>query len=292
MEKRRLGRLERMNSVLIYGGAALSRVDQDEADRSIAQALDAGINHFDVAANYGDAELRYGPWMAEIRDRIFLSTKTEQRSKDEARREMERSLERLRVDDVDLIQLHAINDLEQLDLATGRRGSLEAAIEARDEGLAGAIGITGHGQGAPATHLEALRRFPFQTVLTPLNYLLYRDPSYRADYDALVEEIKRQDAGLMIIKAIARGLWRKDEEQRYETWYEPFEQQEHIDAAVAFVLGRSEVTGLCVAADTRLLPAMIRAESRGRGDSRMDALAGMEDYASPFVPAPGRVGPL
>jgi aryl-alcohol dehydrogenase-like predicted oxidoreductase len=292
MEKRRLGRLERMNSVLIYGGAALARVDQDEADRSIAQALDAGINHFDVAANYGDAELRYGPWMAEIRDRIFLSTKTEQRSKDEARREMERSLERLRVEYVDLIQLHAINDLEQLDLATGHKGSLEAAMEARDEGLVGAIGITGHGHGAPATHLEALRRFPFQTVLTPLNYLLYGDPSYRADYDALVEEIKRQDASLMIIKAIARGLWRKDEEQRYETWYEPFEQQEHIDAAVAFVLGRSEVTGLCVAGDTRLLPAMIRAESRSRGDSRMDALAGMEDYASPFVPAPGRVGPL
>jgi aryl-alcohol dehydrogenase-like predicted oxidoreductase len=292
MEKRRLGRLGHMSSVLIYGGAALSRVDQDEADRSIAQALDAGINHFDVAANYGDAELRYGPWMAEIRDRIFLSTKTEQRSKDEARREMERSLERLRVDDVDLIQLHAINDLEQLDLATGRKGSLEAAIEARDEGLVGAIGITGHGHGAPAIHLEALHRFPFETVLTPLNYLLYADPSYRADYDALVDEIKRQDAGLMIIKAIARGLWREDEEQRYGTWYEPFEQQEQIDAAVAFVLGRSEVTGLCVAGDTRLLPAMIRAESRGRGDARMEALDGLEDYASPFLPAPGRVGPL
>jgi aryl-alcohol dehydrogenase-like predicted oxidoreductase len=292
METRRLGRLGHMSSVLIYGGAALSRVDQDEADRSIAQALDAGINHFDVAANYGDAELRYGPWMAEIRRRIFLSTKTEQRSKAEARREMERSLERLRVEDVDLIQLHAINDLEQLDLATGRKGSLEAAIEARDEGLVGAIGITGHGHGAPATHLEALRRFPFETVLTPLNYLLYGDPSYRADYDALVDEIKRQDAGLMIIKAIARGLWREDEKQRYGTWYEPFEQQEHIDAAVAFVLGRSEVTGLCVAGDTRLLSAMIRAESRGRGDARKDALAGLDDYASPFVPAPGRVGPL
>src|ERR671914_1393350 len=132
MEKRRLGRLERMNSVLIYGGAALSRVDQDEADRSIAQALDAGIDHFDVAANYGDAELRYGPWMAETRDRIFLSTKTEQRSKDEARREMERSLERLRVEDVDLIQLHAVNDLGELERATGRGGALEAAIEARE----------------------------------------------------------------------------------------------------------------------------------------------------------------
>jgi aryl-alcohol dehydrogenase-like predicted oxidoreductase len=292
METRRLGRLGHMSSVLIYGGAALSRVDQDEADRSIAQALDAGINHFDVAANYGDAELRYGPWMAKIRGRIFLSTKTEQRAKDEARREIERSLERLQVDNVDLIQLHAVNDLDQLDLATGRAGSLEAAIDARDEGLVNAIGITGHGQNAPATHLEALRRFPFETVLTPLNYLLYRDASYRADYDALVDEIKRQDAGLMIIKAIARGLWREDEEQRYGTWYEPFDQQEQVNAAIDFVLERPEVTGLCVAGDTRLLDVIIRAEGRDRGDGRMEALDGLEDYASPFVPAPGRVGPL
>jgi aryl-alcohol dehydrogenase-like predicted oxidoreductase len=292
METRRLGRLGHMSSVLIYGGAALSRVDQAEADRSIARALDAGINHFDVAANYGDAELRYGPWMSEIRSRIFLSTKTEQRTKDEARLEIERSLVRLQVDRVDLIQLHAVNDLEQLDLATGRGGSLDAAIEARDEGLVGAIGITGHGHDAPATHLEALRRFPFESVLTPLNYLLHSDPSYRADYDALVDEIKRQDAALMIIKAIARGLWREDEEQRYETWYEPLDQQEQVDAAIDFVLERPEVTGLCVAGDTRLLDMTIRAEARGRGRGRTEALDGLEDYASPFVPAPGRVGPL
>jgi aryl-alcohol dehydrogenase-like predicted oxidoreductase len=292
VEKRRLGRLEHMSSVLIYGGAALAEVDQDTADSSIALALEAGINHFDTAANYGEAELRYGPWMSEIRDRIFLSTKTEQRSKDEARREIERSLERLQVDEVDLIQLHAVNDLEQLERATGPGGALEAAIEARDEGLVRAIGITGHGHAAPSTHLEALRRFPFETVLTPLNYLLYSHSAYREDYEALVQEIARQDAALMVIKAIARGLWREDREQRYATWYEPFDQQEHIDAAVDFVLGRSEVTGLCVAGDTRLLPALVRAEARDGRRTESSVLEDVEDYASPFTPAAGRIGPL
>jgi aryl-alcohol dehydrogenase-like predicted oxidoreductase len=290
METRRLGRMGHMSSVLIYGGAALSRVDQAEADRSIARALDAGINHFDVAANYGDAELRYGPWMAEIRSRIFLSTKTEQRTKDEARLEIERSLVRLQVDRVDLIQLHAVNDLEQLDLATGRGGSLDATIEARDEGLVGAIGITGHGHDAPATHLEALRRFPFASVLTPLNYLLHSDPPYRADYDALVEEIKRQDAGLMTIKTISRRNWPDGnplEGQRHATWYEPFEEQWLVDAAVAFVLAREEITGIPMVGDVGLMGTMIEAErNRMPFDRAKELLSREPDYSSPFISVP------
>src|SRR5918992_155623 len=202
MEKRRLGRIGHMSSVLIYGGAALAEVDQSVADESIARALDAGINHFDVAADYGEAELRYGPWMKDIRDRIFLATKTGQRTKQGAEREIASSLERLQVDRVDLLQLHAVNDMEELDKATAPGGALEAAVEAKEQNL--------------------------------------------------VEEVQAQDAGLMIIKAIARGLWREGE-QRYATWYEPFEQQEHIDAAIDFVLGRPEVSGLCVAGDVRLL---------------------------------------
>src|SRR3712207_5382083 len=165
MERRRLGRLGRENGVLIFGGAALSGVGEEEADVAIRRALDAGVDHFDTAADYGDSELHYGRWMPEIRDRIFLSTKTGDRRKDDARRSIESSLERLRVDSVDLLQLHAVGDLEDLDRATGPGGSLEAAIEAREEGLVGAIGITGHGHEAPATHLEALNRYPFDTVL-------------------------------------------------------------------------------------------------------------------------------
>jgi aryl-alcohol dehydrogenase-like predicted oxidoreductase len=158
MEHRRLGRLGRENSVLIFGGAALSEVDEDVADRAISLALEAGVDHFDTAADYGDSELQYGRWMPEIRSDIFLSTKTGERDRDDARRQIEASLERLRVDGVDLIQLHAVGDLEDLDRATSDGGSLEAAVEAREEGLVGAVGITGHGHEAPATHLEALRR--------------------------------------------------------------------------------------------------------------------------------------
>jgi aryl-alcohol dehydrogenase-like predicted oxidoreductase len=207
MEKRRLGRLGHRSSVLIYGAAALSDVSQDVADRSIQEALDGGINHFDVAASYGDAELRLGPWMSQIRDGIFLATKTERRDRESAWQEINASLQRLQTDRVDLLQLHAIGDLAQLDPATAENGALQAAIRAQEEGMVGAIGITGHGHQAPATHLEALRRYEFATVLTPLNPVLWRDESYRADYLALVAEVRRQDAGLMTIKTISRRNW-------------------------------------------------------------------------------------
>ena len=235
MQHRRLGRLERENSVLILGGAALAEATEEDSDTAIQRALDAGVDHFDTAADYGESELQYGRWMPEIRDRIFLSTKTGLREKDAAKRQIHDSLERLRVDNVDLLQLHAVGDLEDLDRATGPGGSLEAAIEAKEEGLVGAIGITGHGNEAPATHLEALRRYPFETVLTPWNYILSTDEGYRADYEALIEEIRRQDAGLMIIKTISRRNWPEGDptrDQRYTTWYEPFDRQEYVDAAV------------------------------------------------------------
>ena len=206
MEHRRLGRLGSENSVLIFGGAALAEATEEDSDAAIAQALDAGVDHFDTAADYGDSELQYGRWMPEIRDRIFLSTKTGLREKDAAKRQIQDSLERLRVDNVDLLQLHSVGDIADLDRATGPGGSLEAAIEAKEEGLVGAIGITGHGNEAPAT-LEALRRYPFETVLTPWNFILSTDEGYRADYAALVEEIQRQDTGLMIIKTISRRNW-------------------------------------------------------------------------------------
>jgi Aldo/keto reductase family len=163
VEQRRLGRSGHRSSVLIYGAAALAEVDQDTADASVQLALDAGINHFDVAAGYGEAELRLGPWMGRIRDRIFLATKTGLRDRDEAWAQVNHSLERLQTDRLDLIQVHAVGDLEELELVTRPGGSLEAVVRARDEGLAAAVGITGHGHQAPATHLEALRRFPFDT---------------------------------------------------------------------------------------------------------------------------------
>ncbi len=290
MEHRRLGRLGRENSVLIFGGAALSEVSEEEADRAISFALEAGVDHFDTAADYGDSELHYGRWMPEIRDRIFLSTKTGRRDKDAARREIEASLERLRVDRVDLIQLHAVNDLEDLDRATRSGGSLEAAIQTRDEGLVGAVGITGHGHEAPATHREALRRYPFDTVLTPWNYVLSADDDYRRDFEALVEEVKRQDAGLMTIKTISRRNWSEGnplEGQRRATWYEPFEEQEYVSAAVSFVLARQEITGIPIVGDVGLIGAMIEAERRRMPPEEAKAvLSRVPNYSSPFISIP------
>jgi predicted aldo/keto reductase-like oxidoreductase len=290
VEQRRLGRSGHQSSVLIYGAAALAEVDQDTADASIQLALDAGINHFDVAASYGDAELRLGPWMPDIRDQIFLATKTGLRDREAAWAQINQSLERLQIDRLDLIQVHAVGDTEELDLVTRPGGSLEAVVRARDEGLAGAVGITGHGHQAPATHLEALGRFPFDTVLTPLNWVLAQDPAYLVDYQALVAEILAQDAGLMIIKVASRRNWPEGPEGHgYSTWYEPFDDQEQITAAVAWVLSHPEVTGIATPGDVRLLPLLIQAERR-LGEIGLDeaeaVLGRASDYRSPFINIP------
>jgi aryl-alcohol dehydrogenase-like predicted oxidoreductase len=287
METRRLGRLGHRSSVLIYGAAALSDVTQDVADRSVQQALDGGINHVDVAADYGDAELRLGPWMPQIRDRIFLATKTGRRDRESAWREINASLERLRTDHVDLLQLHAVGDLGELDAATGPDGALQAAIRAQDEGLVGAVGITGHGHEAPATHLEGLRRHPFATVLTPLNPVLWRDGSYRADYQALVAEVRRQDAGLMTIKAVSRRNWPEGADHSYATWYEPYDVQARVTAAVSWVLAHDEVTGIPTAGDVSLLGMLLEAERNrvppGEAENQLESDA---EYSSPFVAMP------
>ena len=293
METRRLGRLEHRSSVLIYGAAALGEVPQDVAEASLDQALDGGINHFDVAASYGEAELRMGPWVARVRDRIFLASKTGDRRAAEARHSIEASLTRLQTSSVDLLQLHAIGDLEQLDLATGNGGALEAAIQAQAEGLIGAVGITGHGHEAPATHLEALRRYPFATVMTPLNASLWQDRDYRRSYEALVEQVRSQDAGLLTIKAVARRNWpgvtagQPVGKQAHDTWYEPLTDQRAISAATSWVLDHDELTGMTTPGDVRLLGMLLAAErDRMPLDQAVAVLEAVPDYSSPFVTMP------
>ncbi|WP_248925822.1 aldo/keto reductase [Paenibacillus hamazuiensis] len=285
MQTRKLGRLNHYSSVVMFGAAKLGQVTQEEADRSIEFALESGINHFDTAASYGDAELRMGPLMKKYHNKLFLATKTGERTKDKAKEQIYRSLERLQVDRVDLLQLHAVGTIEELDKCTGSGGALEAAIEAKEEGIIGAIGITGHGHLAPATHLEALRRFPFETVLCPLNYRLYSIPEYRASFDELLEETRRRQVALRVIKAIAKGPWAEHQERRYATWYEPFDEQKIIDACVHFVLSFEGVAGFASAGDIHLLPKIVSAVNRlgemGK-DEYTQILSSLDSYESPF----------
>ena len=285
METRRLGRLEHASSVLVYGAAALGEVTQEAADASIAEALAGGINHIDTAASYGEAELRLGPWMPEIRSRVFLASKTGQRDGDAAYREVCASLERLQTDRLDLIQLHAVGTIEELDRVTAPGGPLDAVARAREEGLVGAIGITGHGHRAPATHLEALRRFPFETVLSPLNWALAQHSGYLAAYEELVAEVRRQDAALLVIKTVARRNWVG--EQSAATWYEPFTDPAQIRAAVSWALSHEEITGLATPGDVRLLQHVLAAEAhRLDRDESAALLAEAADYSSPFLAMP------
>lgn len=282
METRRLGRLGHESSVLIYGAASLAAVDQDTADASIQSALDAGINHFDVAADYGDAEIRLGPSMPRIRDRIFLASKTGRRTAEEAWSEINRSLERLQTDHLDLIQMHAVCDLEDLDRVTGKGGSLEAAVRAKDQGLVRAIGITGHTHQAPSVHAEGLRRFDFDSVLTPLNYNLSKNPSYVEDYARLVEAVQASDAALMTIKMIARRNWDDGEAKVYSTWYRPFDEQRYVTAAITWLLdGHPEITGLATAGETKLLSQIVTAEQE-RATMTVDDAASILDEVADY----------
>lgn len=287
MERRRLGRTGHDSSVLIYGAAALAEVDQDTADASLDEALAAGVNHFDVARDYGEAEVRMAPWLREHRGEIFLATKTGQRDAEAAWRGIHESLERLGVDSVDLLQLHAVGDLEELDKATAPDGALKAALRAQEEGLVTHIGITGHSHSAPGTHLEALRRHPFATVLTPLNPAVWARPDYRADYEALVAEAQAQDVGLMVIKTVSRRNWPEGAEHGYATWYEPQSEPAKIRAAVSWALAHDEITGLATPGDVRLLRHVVAAEQdRMPADEAEAFLTGDPDYSSPFVAMP------
>jgi predicted aldo/keto reductase-like oxidoreductase len=262
MLKRKIGRLDYEGSAVMFGAASLGNVTQEEADNSISFALEQGVNHFDTAADYGDAEVRLGPIISKVRNDIFLATKTGQRTKEKAKEEIYRSLERMKVDSLDLLQLHAVGSIEELDKCTAKGGALEAALEVKEEGIVKAIGITGHGHQAPVTHLEALKRFPFETVLLPLNYYMYSLPEYRDAFDALMEEANKQNAAVRVIKAIAKAPWEEGQERQYATWYEPFDQQEIIDACVHFVLSFPRVAGFASAGDVHLFPKIVDAVKR------------------------------
>ena len=254
------GRTGHASSRAIFGAAGLSQVTQHEADQTIALILEHGVNHIDTAASYGESELRLGPWMPEHRKAFFLASKTGDRTRSAARDSIHRSLERLRTDHLDLIQLHNLVDPEEWEIAMGPGGALEAAIEARDQGLVRFIGVTGHGLTVAAQHQRALARFDFDSVLLPYSYVLMQHPQYAADFEALMRTCEARQVAVQTIKAITRRPWGASPQNR-ATWYEPLEDQADIDLAVHWVMGRPGVH-FCTVGDVHLLPRVLEAASR------------------------------
>jgi aryl-alcohol dehydrogenase-like predicted oxidoreductase len=260
---------------------------QDKADQVLGTLLEAGINHLDVAASYGEAELRLAPWLRQYREKFFLATKTGERRSEGALAEIHRSLARLEVDQIDLIQLHNLVDEKEWEIALGPGGALEALVQAREEGLVRFIGVTGHGTRVAAMHRRSLERFPFDSVLLPCNYTMLSQPDYRADFDALLEICRERNVAVQTIKAIARRRWEEGDTQPRFSWYEPLQEADAISRAVAFVLALPGVF-LNSSSDARLLPAILEAANRlGDGPDESAIAADVERLGMQPLFVPG-----
>jgi aryl-alcohol dehydrogenase-like predicted oxidoreductase len=269
---------------VIFGGAALGRVSLSDSERTLELLLQHGVNHIDVAASYGDAELRIASWLRRHPDTFFLATKTGERTYRGAREEIRRSLDRLGVDRVDSIQLHNLVDVIDWETALGSNGALEAAIEARDEGLVRFIGVTGHGLPVPEMHRRSLERFPFNSVLAPYNYVQMQDPRYASTFEALATVCAERNVALQTIKSLAWRRW-DGREATASTWYEPLTEQADIDLAVHWVLGNPQAF-LLTTGDVNLLPKLLDAAERFQSrpsDEQMAELAARRDQTPLFV---------
>ena len=254
------GRSGHMSTRTLFGAASLSHVTQQEADRTLEILLQYGVNHIDVASSYGDAELRIAPWLARYRSQFYVATKADARTAQEAKEELLRSLERMRIDYVDLWQLHSLADPIEWDTALSPGGAIEAAIEARKQGLIQAIGVTGHGLQIAATLRRSLERFDFDAVLLPYNYITMQNPYYAENFNALLSTCQQRNVAVQTIKSIAYKPWMGRQHTR-DTWYEPLEDQQDIDLAIHWVLRRPGIF-LNTIGDIHLLPKVLDAASR------------------------------
>jgi aryl-alcohol dehydrogenase-like predicted oxidoreductase len=277
IERRPFGRTGHQSSATLFGAAALARASQDEADRALDVLLRYGVNHIDTAARYGDSELRIGAWMGRHRKDFFLATKTGERSRSAARDSIHRSLERLRVDHVDLLQLHSLAHPDEWDQAMGPDGALEAAVEARSQGLVRSIGVTGHGWTIAAMHKRSLARFDFDSVLLPFNFFMAQSDRYRQSFEDVLGICRERNTAVQVIKSIARGPWATTD-RTHTTWYRPLEAQADIDRAVHWALGVPGVF-LNTVGDLTLLPKVLDAADRFRHRPSDAEMAAMMDTA-------------
>jgi aryl-alcohol dehydrogenase-like predicted oxidoreductase len=255
------GRSGHISTRVVFGAYALNKATQAEADRVLDLLLKYGVNHIDTAPMYGNAEKRIGPWMEKHRDSFFIATKTRKRTYQDAWNDLQRSLDRLRVDYVDLWQMHGLTNPVGWENAMGPGGVLEAFVEARDKGLVRFLGVTGHGLKVPAMHIRSLERFDFDSVLLPYNYSLTQNPLYASEFETLVTRCRERNVAVQTTKSVARRPW-AGRPKTYNTYfYEPLEIQEAIDKAVHWVLGYPDVF-LITAGDMRLLPRILDAATR------------------------------
>lgn len=268
------GRTGHKSTRTLFGAAALSSVTQAEADATIELLQSYGVNHYDTAASYGESELRIGSWISRHgKPYSFLATKTGERTYAGARDEFHRSLERLNVDRVDLIQLHNLVEPQEWETALGPGGALEALIEAREQGLVRFIGVTGHGLTVAAMHLKALQRFDFDSVLLPLNYVMQQNAQYMADFNALSSYCAAHQVVVQTIKSITRAPW-GDRQQTHATWYEPLDEQSDIDLAVHWVLGHADLF-LNTVGDIHVLPKVLSAADRFEASPTVEDMKAM-----------------
>ena len=268
IDRRPFGRTGHDSTRVIFGAAALGGMSQARADATLDLMRGAGINHIDTAASYGQSEVRLQSFLADHRDEFFLATKTGERTGDAARAELERSLERMGVDHVDLIQLHNLVEPEEWATAHAPGGAVEALAAARDDGLVRFIGVTGHGTRIPGMHLRSLERFDFDSVLLPFNFTMMSNPMYRADVDELLALCSERNVAVQTIKSIARGRWPEGSTQPHFSWYEALPAGDALDRAVGYVLGREQLF-LNTTSDARLLPAVFAAAD-GRSTTPSD----------------------
>lgn len=260
IETQPFGKTQHQSTRTIFGAAALSSVSQDDADRTLEVLMRFGINHIDTAASYGDSERRIGPWMDRHRDEFFLATKTDGRTRAAAGEDLHRSLDRLRTDHVDLWQLHNLVDPIEWDTALSPGGAIDAAVEARAQGLIRFLGVTGHGTSIAAQHLRSLERHDFDSILLPYSYVMSKNDGYLADFERLMVVCAERGVAVQTIKSIARRPW-WGRQRTTDTWYEPLRDQGDIDLAVHWVLGRPSIF-LNTPSDIHLLPQVLEAATR------------------------------
>ncbi|MEM7095193.1 MAG: aldo/keto reductase [Actinomycetota bacterium] len=246
------------SSRIIFGAAALGRMSQDRADATLATIREAGVNHIDTAASYGESELRLAPFLQDHREEVFLATKTGERDGSAARAELERSLERMGVDRVDLIQLHNLVEPDEWEVAHGPGGAVEALAAAREEGLVGHVGVTGHGTRIAGMHLRSVEAFDFASVLLPWNTTMMANPDYQADAERLLALCRERSIAVQTIKSIARRRWPSDYDGPRFSWYEALEDEAAIGRAVRYVLSTPDLF-LNTTSDARKLPTILAA---------------------------------